>query len=142
MVVLICLLCATTAEAAVTPGEPFGRWARVAEVPAPTQDVEVRVEPCPGFHDVLGCTWKGGPVYIDPLSRSVFFHELGHQFDFCCMAGFRVRAKRLMGLSGGWDHLPSERFADRYAECAMGSVVRRIRLCRLIHSAFSHRAST
>lgn len=91
------------------------------KVPLPPL-VDVRFGPCPGFSEGAGCTWRGGPVYVDLAvtseegmpPRDALYHELGHQFDFQDGTAKLRRAFRRT-VHGRWDR---EKFADAYMMCA------------------------
>lgn len=81
----------------------------------------------------LGCTWKGGPLYINrnqvPFQRELtFLHEMAHQYDYRELDDqARGAIRTAIGYPSThrwWDYFQpvGEEFAEAYAWCAVGQV--------------------
>lgn len=129
-VILASLAGTASAGTIVTTPGPYQGYIDAARVPTPSMEVFVVVDAaaCPGG---LGCSIPGsGEIDLSPYvatSRSVFLHEIGHEFDFTVLtAGERERFAAILGeprrtmpwWSGSYGWSMGEWFADAYMQCA------------------------
>ena len=64
--------------------QPFQTWVDRARVPTPAEQIELRLERCPGAADAVACTSPGEHrIYMSgEAGRDELLHELGHRFDY------------------------------------------------------------
>lgn len=129
LLLLVVLVFAAPAEAVtlVTPdgqvAQPEQRWADEAKVPTAVATITVHREHCP---DSVEPTCASiGHIWIAPGwgTRAIFFHELGHVFDYYALTdgdrsafGAILHDRRPWRVEGG--DAPVERLADTYSMCA------------------------
>lgn len=143
----ICLLAVASAIVVASPtagavelvnangssAEPFQTWANGSKMPTPAGRVFVFTPTTPNGWDYCGdgkaaCAYDGvvpsinffSPVVLRP---SVFFHELGHVYDYSMPSWKREEFFKITGYGPGWKDGPNsaaERFADAYSLCARG----------------------
>jgi hypothetical protein len=114
---------------------PYQRW--VDEAKAPTPNVTLTLveddAPCGG---PTACTGPGDfTIWLAPwggegLTRGVFLHELGHNFDYYDMTeATRAHFEFLVGEDRSWTedpNAPNEKFAEAWKWCALkGTNLRR-----------------
>jgi hypothetical protein len=139
--VVLGLLGASGAEARTTIIEPPGshgtyqRWVDGALVDTYGGTVELSADLSVCENELLdGCAFRSGAhIVVGPSHpRFVFFHELGHVYDFTVLTPQgRDEFRRINGLTTSWEESPdpptvegfgrqppSEMFADAYAVCA------------------------
>ena len=135
---------------AATYAPPFQFWADYpyAPVPTPNDKVDLNLLGCPGASDqVAGCAvprgfWnkKNPTIWIRPdklgtdvasiiWARTVFYHELGHVFDYTHLNDVeRGQIVQMLGLPAGFSWYgdstsrPNEIFAEAAASCWSGPV--------------------
>ena len=118
-------------------GDPYRRWVRKALVPVVGGRLRVYLTGCPGKPKAAGCVFYRHPrrVYLKRSARGlagVFYHELGHLFDFRVLNDRdRRQFRRLMGQQGrrwAWSgrNPPAELFAEAYSWCARFGEIRSI----------------
>jgi hypothetical protein len=109
---------------------PYQRWVDEARVPTPDMMLAVIEAPCPYLTEVGACTAAGtDTIWFSTSRRQVFYHELGHNFDWYVLPEWaRVRYLAILDLAGPWEQpeaghqSPNELFAESYAFCAMQPV--------------------
>jgi len=145
----------------------FQRLIAAAAIPTPHATLVLQRGLCPGAPSwAAGCAlplqrqiW----LSAEGLQPSIFFHELGHVFDWLVMTdAMRARFAKLIHRPGEWNwtatnrNPPVEQFAEAYSICARHRKIRAVtygnydytptpalhgRACALIRSAARHPAS-
>lgn len=149
--VILALVAAAPAEATtiVAPPSspyPYQAWADKAAVPTPPGTVEVIEDAVACGGQASACTGqhmgRDLPISIDTyLSgetfrevRQVFYHELGHHFDYEVMQDWaRARFEQLVGDYRPWvpaineaqPNAPREKFAEAWMRCAYSTTIKR-----------------
>lgn len=128
---MIALLFASTAQAqtAVIGSSVYQAWVGQSAMPTPDISLTVVEGTCPD--GPLACTVPAeAMVWMPSQEQRVFYHELGHNFDYYEMTPWsRGRYMEIMGLAGEWEqrstdyaeehmHSPNELFAESYALCS------------------------
>lgn len=102
-------------------------WADEARVPTPNTRVLVFMPGSLGNYDPCGgaaaCASRGdiSLMNIYALRPSIFFHELGHVYDYSMPEWKRREFYSITGYGPNWTAGPNsaaERFADAYSLCA------------------------
>ena len=124
---------------------PFQAWTDrpYTALPTPDADVDLYLAVCPGASIAAGCTVPTGfwgksrptmwinPVVLDPqdpdMTRYVYFHELGHVFDYVHLDDVeRARIIEMFGFPstmpwyGNSSARPNELFAEGASNCWYG----------------------
>lgn len=121
----------------VTPG-PYQRWVNQSKTPTPNIPitVEASVDACPSEMACMSIAAR--KMYLPtglPSRKEIFYHELGHQFDWELMTGAdrrwfkrnyhrpnRVWLDRTGELDPDRPLDVGEFFAWNYGECALGQI--------------------
>ena len=145
----------------------YQRWVATAAVPTPRATIAVEAGLCPGAPSwAAACSLPlEHQIWLtsEGRQRSVFFHELGHVFDWLVMTdGARSRFAALIHRSAEWNwtstnhNPPVEQFAEAYSMCARHRVIKAVaygnydytptparhrRACALIRGAARHPAA-
>jgi len=145
----------------------YQRLIAAAAIPTPHATIVLEGGLCPGAPSwAAGCAlplqrqiW----LSAEGLQPSIFFHELGHVFDWLVMTdGVRSRFAALIHRSAEWNwtstnhNPPVEQFAEAYSMCARHRVIKAVaygnydytptparhrRACALIRGAARHPAA-
>lgn len=124
---------------------PFQFWTDRAseQVPTPEAEVDLKMSGCPGISNAAACTVPAGfwdmprPTvwikddYLHPaepeMTRYIFFHELGHVFDYVHLQDTdRTNIIKMLGFPsdmgwyGGPSGRPNEMFAEGASQCWFG----------------------
>lgn len=109
--------------------QPYAEWIAQAQVPTPDGKVWIHAEECPNWPG-YSCARNPRPlrntasIWLRPNLRDpryIFFHELGHVFDFLELRrSGREAFRAATGLAGQWRPELMEAFADAYRDCALG----------------------
>ena len=126
---LVLLMGADTAQGTTLPAEPFQTWTNEAKVPTPRGSVGLifDLESWERGEAALqagAIHWYADPTIAErwPSARPLFYHELGHIFDWTTL-GVRKRIA-LVDLFPGWWRAEGsfvEQFAMMYSYCALGA---------------------
>lgn len=126
---------ASTIQPDGQPAQPFAYWLVTSHAPEPPAEIVIDPAACP---DVVS-VWCAAPGRIftngSSLSRSGFYHELGHQFDYAGMtdtarAQFAAIFHRAYDAATYWEDVSRDRslaewFAEGYRLCALYGQFRR-----------------
>jgi hypothetical protein len=145
----------------------YQRWVASAAVPTPHTTIALQDGLCPGAPSwAAACSLPlQHQIWLTSEGRqsSVFFHELGHVFDWLVMTdSVRARFAALIRRPGEWNwtttnrNPPVEQFAEAYSMCARHRTIRAVaygnydytptparhrRACALLRSAARHPAA-
>ena len=117
---------------------PYQRWVEQSDVPTPDVNLRLIEATCPpelvGF--ATACTQRDTfTIWMNPegATKSRFYHELGHNFDYYELGRWASRQfRRIIGDDRRWRTKPGEIglspheiFAEAYSECARKRHIRR-----------------
>ncbi len=111
----------------------FQTWSNAAHSKTADTKIKVFVAPCPNGEIVGGCTVFSNPpkIYIHPtynnsydqnIMKQIFYHELGHVYDWVHNDGRRAVLRELLGYPSNayWWDIPVEHFAEAAKICYLG----------------------
>lgn len=124
LVLALMVLVVFAASAEATPWE---RWNEASLVPVPERAITVHEEPCPWTEMAVACALPhSAEVWLPERRRRIYFHEVGHVYDYDHLNGRERRRLRVaLGLprEPWWDDdapTPNaEVFATAYSVCAL-----------------------
>jgi hypothetical protein len=107
----------------------FSQWEVSSQAPAPPLAYVVMEPPGQPYsglvtgRNTIHWGWDEGATHSDPRSRLLFFHELGHVYDFTVLSQKkRDRIARLFHFPTFlWRPYFTEKFAMGYSFCAAGA---------------------